>query len=125
MNDKKKEKLKKDLVKGGFMREDDTLIEYVQANYRKRLLGKMAKWRQGWAYFTEERFICLPFGITVKNVVIPYKSIREIGTCSQGFFPMGITITYEKPETGELIKESFSISKRKKWIEFLKEKAGI
>lgn len=124
MSEKRKEKLKKNLVKTGLMAQEDTLLEYLQANYVERLVGRMGQWKQGWVYFTQERFIC-PTGILDEDIVIPYKDIIRIDKCSQGIFPIGITITYKNPDTGELMSDSFSMMKREKWIRFLAEKAGI
>lgn len=126
MNDKKKEKLKKNLVDLGLMEQNDTLVECLQANYVEKLMGKMGQWKQGWIYFTEERIV-YPTGLLDlnSNIVIPYKNIRQIGKCNQGFFPMGIIVTYEHPTTGELTTDRFSMSKRAKWMEFMAQKAGI
>lgn len=124
MNDRKKEKLKKNLVEAGLMEETDTIVECLQANYMERLIGKLGQWKQGWAYFTQERLIC-PTGVLNEDIVIPYKNIREIGKCSQGLFPMGIAITYENPKTGEVMTDKLSMTKREKWMDFMAEKAGI
>lgn len=124
MNDKKKEKLKSNLVQLGLMEQDDTIIECLQANYRQKLLGNYGKWKQGWIYFTERKIV-YPTGILDDNIVIPYDSIRCIEKCSQGFIPMGIAVTYDNPEKGSQVEERFSISKRDKWIAFLSEKAGL
>lgn len=124
MNDKKKEKMKANLVKAGLMNQEDTIIECLQANYMERLIGKIGQWKQGWVYFTQERCIC-PTGILDNDIVIPYKNIRELGKCSQGLFPMGITITHENSETGELMTDKLSMTKREKWLDFLAEKSGV
>ena len=58
------------------------------------------------------------------NITIPYENIKLIEKCSQGFFPMGIAITYENPENGEMTEDRFSMSNRQKWIDFLREKIG-
>lgn len=124
MNDRKKEKQKNNLVKMGLMEEEDTLLDFLQANYRQRVFGNVGQWKQGWIYFTEKKII-YPTGIFDENVVIPYDSIRKIEKCSQGIIPMGIAITYEDAETGSLVEDRFTISKRDKWIAFLTEKAGL
>lgn len=124
MNDKQKEKQKKKLVDAGLMEQSDSLVDFLQANYVERLVGKMGTWKQGWIYFTEERII-FPTGILNQDIVIPYKLIQQIGKCSQGLFPMGITVTYKHPETGEVVTDKFSMSKRQKWIDFLSQKSGV
>ncbi|SHK67541.1 hypothetical protein SAMN02745136_03050 [Anaerocolumna jejuensis DSM 15929] len=124
MNDKKKEKLKNNLVKAGLMEQEDTIIECLQANYRQRLIGIMGQWKQGWIYFTETRVV-YPTGLLDNDIVIPYKSIHKIEKCTQGIFPMGISLTYEEPKTENQITDKFSMTKRGKWMDFLADKAGI
>ena len=122
MNDAKKEKQKKNLVEAGLMDQNDTLVDYLQASYVQKV-WKIGQWKQGWAYFTEARLICIT-GTLDDNIVIPYQNIRQIGKCSQGFFPMGIEITYETQESG-LTTDKLSMTKREKWIKFLEEKSGV
>lgn len=122
MNDAKKEKQKQNLVEAGLMEQDDTLVDYLQASYVQKV-GKLGQWKQGWAYFTETRLICIT-GPLDDNIVIPYRSIRKIGKRSQGLFPMGIEIAYETPE-GNLTADKLSMTKRDKWIKFLEEKSGV
>ncbi len=122
MNDAKKEKQKKNLVEAGLMDQNDTLVDYLQASYVQKV-WKIGQWKQGWAYFTEARLICIT-GPLDDNIVIPYQNIRQIGKCSQGFFPMGIEITYETQESG-LTTDKLSMTKREKWIKFLEEKSGV
>lgn len=123
MTEAKLEKQKKKLVELGVMQQEDTLINYLQANYVEQLIGKFGQWKQGWAYFTQQRLIIIT-GLLEDNVVIPYASIRNLGKSNQGLFPMGITITYEN-ENGTSVTAKISISKRNKWIEFLQEKSHI
>lgn len=123
-NQAKLEKQKKLLVEAGVMEETDSLVDYLQANYVERLIGKVGTWKQGWAYFTEERLIVLT-GVLDNNIIIPYRNIKEIGKCSQGLFPMGIVITYEDGKTGEIVSDKVSMTKRDKWIQFMEEKAEI
>ena len=121
MTEAKLEKQKKNLVELGVMQQDDTLINYLQANYVEQLIGKFGQWKQGWAYFTQQRLIVLT-GLLEDNIIIPYESIKKLEKCSQGLFPMGIAITYEN-ESGTSVTAKISISKRNKWIEFLQEKS--
>lgn len=122
MNNKKKEKQKKNLVELGLMDPDDTLVDFFYANYLEKLAFKIGSWERCWLYFTEQRLICMT-GILESNIVIPYRNIQKIEKCSQGLFPMGIAVTYRNPETGEAVLDKFSMTKRKKWIEFLSEKS--
>ena len=102
MKETKLDKQKKNLVKLGVMEESDTLIDFLQANYIERLIGKLGQWKKGWAYFTEERLI-VTTGLLEENIVIPYKNIQKLEKCSQTFMPIGIAITYENKESGEII----------------------
>lgn len=124
MSNSKLEKQKKNLVEMGVMNEEDMLVDFLQASYVERLIGKVGKWKQGWAYFTEERLIVLT-GLLDDNIVIPYKSIKELEKCSQGLMPMGITITYEDMKTGDIVTDKVSMMKRDKWMKFMAEKANI
>ena len=124
MNDAKLEKQKKNLVEAGLMAQEDTLVDFLQASYVERLTKKMGTWKQGWAYFTQERLIVIT-GLLNSNIVIPYETITELGKCSQGLFPMGISITHKDAETGEIVTDKISLTKREKWIEFLAGKAGV
>ena len=76
MNDAKLEKQKAKLVEAKLMDEQDTLIDFLQASYVERLIGKMGKWKQGWAYFTEERLIIVT-GLLNADIVIPYKILKN------------------------------------------------
>lgn len=123
MGNSKLEKQQKKLVDAGIMESSDTLVDFLQASYVERLPGKMGKWKQGWAYFTEQKLI-ITTGF-VGSISIPYPSIRELAKCSQGFFPIGIAITHEEGENGQLITDRISMMKRDKWLEFLAQKTGI
>jgi len=122
--DAKLEKQKNNLVKLGVMEESDQLVDFFQASYVERLVGKFGKWQQGWAYFTEERLIVIT-GMLDENIVIPYKNIRSLEKCSQGVAQIGIAITYENMENGETVSDKVSMMKRDQWMQFMAEKANI
>lgn len=124
MGDAKLEKQKKNLVEAGLMTPEENLIDFLQANYVEQIIGKFGEWKKGWAYFTEEKLIVVT-GLLDGNIIIPYKNIRELEKCSQGLFPIGITITHEDMETGKTSKNKISLMKRDKWLEFLANKSGI
>lgn len=124
MSDKKKKKQEENLITAGLMEQGDTLVDFFQANYVDKILPGLGKWKQGWAYFTEQRFICTT-GILSDNIVVPYRNIRKIEKCSQFFFPIGIAITYKNMKNGEMVTSKVSMMKRDKWIRFMSEKAGI
>ena len=121
MKETKLDKQKKNLVELGVMEESDTLIEFFQASYIERLIGKWGQWKKGWAYFTEKRLI-VTTGLLEKNIVIPYENIRSLEKCSQSFMPIGIAITYEDKENGEIITDKISMMKRDKWMAFMEER---
>ncbi|MBO5281939.1 MAG: hypothetical protein J6B43_02245 [Lachnospiraceae bacterium] len=106
------------------MEDTDQLIDFFQANYVERLVGKFGKWEQGWAYFTEERLIVIT-GILEENIVIPYQNIRALEKSSQGAAQMAITITYEDRNSGETVSDRVSMMKRDYWMAFMAEKAHI
>lgn len=120
MKETKLEKQKKNLVKGGLMDESDTLVDFLQANYLERLIGKWGQWKKGWAYFTEERLI-VTTGLLEENLVIPYRNIQSMEKCSQGIIPIGIAITYENLK-GEVVTDKLSMMKREHWMSFMAER---
>lgn len=121
MKETKLEKQKENLVKIGAMEESDTLIDFFQAGYIERLIGKWGQWQKGWAYFTEERLIVIT-GLMEENIIIPYQNIQKLEKCSQGLMPIGIAITYENRENGEIVTDKISIMKRERWMEFMSER---
>ena len=77
MNDKKREKQEQNLITAGLMEQGDTLVDFFQASYVDKILPGIGKWKQGWAYFTEQRFICTT-GFLSDNIVVPYQNIQKI-----------------------------------------------
>ncbi len=61
-------------------------------------------------------------GLLEENIVIPYKNIQKLEKCSQTFMPIGIAITYENKESGEIITDKISMMKRDKWMAFMEER---
>ncbi len=122
--DAKLEKQKSNLIKLGVMEESDKLVDFFQANYVQRLVGKFGKWQQGWAYFTEERLIVIT-GMLDENIVIPYKNIQSLEKCSQGVAQIGMIITYKNMTNGETVSDKVSMMKRDQWMQFMAEKANI
>lgn len=72
MKETKLDKQKKNLVELGVMEESDTLIDFFQASYIERLIGKWGQWKKGWAYFTEKRLI-VTTGLLEKTLLFPMK----------------------------------------------------
>ena len=48
MGASKLEKQKQKLIELGVMEQEDTLVDFLQASYVERLVGKLGKWKQGW-----------------------------------------------------------------------------
>ena len=63
----KMEKQKQKLIELGVMEPEDTLVDFLQASYVERLIGKMGKWKQGWAYFTENRVAGREYRYSLQN----------------------------------------------------------
>ncbi len=124
MSTAKIEKQKKKLVELGVIDPEDTLVDFVQASYMERLIGNTGKWKQGWVYFTEERLVVFT-GVLEENIIIPYKNISRLEKCSQGLFPIGISITHRKIKNGKAVTDKISMMKRDKWLDFIAERAGI
>lgn len=124
MNEKKREKQEKNLLELGLMETGDKLVDFFQTSYVDKVLPGFGQWKQGWGYFTEERFICMT-GFLTDNIVVPYGSIKKLEKCSQFFFPMGIAITYDDPVKGKEVKCKVSMMKRDKWIDFMSKKAKL
>lgn len=123
MKESKLEKQKENLLKLGVMEETDTLVDFFQASYVERLVGKWGRWQKGWAYFTEKRLI-VTTGVLEENIVIPYQNIQEMKKCSQGIAPIGVEITYENLK-GETVTDKVSFMKRDRWMSFMAERSKI
>lgn len=124
MRESKIAKQQDKLLELGVMEKGDTLIDFFQASYVERLIGKFGSWKQGWAYFTGRRLIVFT-GLLEDNLIIPYDRIRGLGRCSQSLLPIGIEITYEHPESKKMVSDRISMMKRDKWLKFLSEKSGV
>lgn len=124
MNTSKLEKQQNKLMESGVMDPTDRLVDFREASYKDRLIGRaLGKWKKGWVYFTEQKLI-VTTGF-IGHFVIPYKNIRELSKCSQFFIPIGITITHEDEESGKVRTDIISLTKRDHWIDFMAQKAGI
>lgn len=120
MNPTKIQKQEKNLKEANLITENEKLIDYLQTNRYEKLFLGMGSWKQGFGYFTENKFIFIRL---LDQITIPYDKITKIGKCTQMFLPLGIQITYNN--NGKEVTEKFSLQKRDKRIEFLTEKSGI
>lgn len=123
MKAEKLEKRRNILVESGVINPAEELVEALYAKHLDRA-NILINWIDGWVYLTGERLIFVS-GLTVRRTIIPYKNILRLGKFSMNFLPTGVSIIYENPETGEVVKEKFIIQKRKKSLSFLAEKAGL
>lgn len=125
MNEQKLEKQRRNLVDRGVLSPDEKLFGSATINYTEKLIGRIEQWQQGGvAIFTDQQVI-LSKGFSGVYIHIPYNCIRELGKCNQGFFPIGMVITYENRESGEIITEKISLGKRKKWLQIISERTGL
>lgn len=125
MNEQKLENQRQNLVNRGVISADEKLFGSTTINYTEKLIGRVETWKQGGvAIFTDQQVI-LSKGFSGEYIHIPYKYIKELGKCNQGFFSIGLVITYEDRETREAVTEKISLGKRKKWLQILLEKTGL
>lgn len=125
MNEQKLEKQRRNLVDRGVLSPGEKLFGTVTINYTEKLIGRIEQWQQGGvAIFTDQQVV-LSKGFSGEYIHIPYNCIKELGKCNQGFFPIGMVITYENRESGEIITEKISLGKRKKWLQIISERTGL
>lgn len=125
MNKQKLEKQRQNLVDRGVLSPDETLYGSTSINYTEKLVGRIETWQQGGvAIFTNQQLI-LSKGFSCEYIHIPYNCIKKLGKCNQGFFPIGMVISYENRENGEIVTEKISLGKRKKWLQIITEKTGL
>ncbi|MDE5695976.1 MAG: hypothetical protein K2I96_00965 [Lachnospiraceae bacterium] len=125
MSDQKLEKQRQNLVSRGVLSPDEKLFGSSTINYTEKLIGKIETWQQGGvAIFTDQQVI-LSKGFSDGYIHIPYNCIKGLGKCNQGFFPIGLVITYENRESGKMVTEKISLGKRKKWLQILSENTGL
>ncbi len=125
MNEQKLEKQRRNLVDRGLLSSDEKLYGSITINYTEKLVGRIKTWKQGGVAIFTDRQVILTKGFSCEYIHIPYSCIKELGKCNQGFFPIGMVITYEDRESRELVTEKISLGKRKKWLQILSEKTGL
>lgn len=125
MKEQKLEKQRRNLVDRGVLSPDETLYGSSTINYTEKLIGRIESWQQGGVAIFTDRQVILSKGFSCEYIHIPYNCIREVGKCNQGFFPIGMVITYENRENNEIVTEKISLGKRKKWLQILSEKTGL
>ena len=109
----------------GLLSPDEKLYGSITINYTEKLVGRIETWKQGGVAIFTDRQVILTKGFSCEYIHIPYSCIKELGKCNQGFFPIGMVITYENRESGEIVTEKISLGKRKKWLQIISEKTGL
>ena len=112
MNEQKLEKQRRNLVDRGVLSPDEKLYGSITINYTEKLVGRIETWKQGGVAIFTDRQVILTKGFSCEYIHIPYICIKELGKCNQGFFPIGMVITYENRESGEIVTEKISLEKR-------------
>lgn len=125
MQMQKLEQQRINLVNRGVLLPEEKLFGSSAINYFERLVGKFGTWKQGGVAIFTDRHLILSKGLSSEYIHIPYDCMKKIETCKQGFFPMGLAITYENKENKEIITEKISLAKRKKWLELMSEQTGL
>ncbi len=107
-----------------YMDEDDHIIEHTKGD-----LWEMMSQTRGNYFFTNEKFIFVGGLLGASNFAVKYSDIKEMKLVNVGglipIIPTGIKVTCQNPENGKMVKHKCSVMKRKEWMEFLREKAGL
>lgn len=100
------------------------MIEHTKGD-----LWEMMSQKRGNFFFTNEKFIFTGGLLGVSNFDVKYSDIKELKLCNVGglipIIPTGIKVICQNPENGKTVKHKCSVLKRKVWLEFLREKAGL
>ena len=112
------------MIRGVFS-PDEKLYGSSTINYTEKLIGRIETWNQGGVAIFTDRQVILTKGFSCEYIHLPSSCIKELGKCNQGFFPIGMVITYENRESGEIVTEKISLGKRKKWLQIISEKTGL
>lgn len=112
------------LREAGYMSDDDHIIEHTKGD-----LWEMLSQTRGNFFFTEEKFIFAGGLIGVSNFAVKYSDIKELKLVNVGglipLIPTGLMVTCYNQEKGKNVKHKCSVMKRKEWMSFLKNKAGL
>lgn len=109
------------LQQAGLIDLTDSIIEYTKGDHWE-LLGQT----RGQYFFTKEKLVFVGGLAGVESFSVNYHDIREAKLKLIRFFlPTGISITVEDPVKGKQKKHVLSVMKRKEWLAFIREKAGL
>ncbi len=117
-------KWEKSLREAGYMSDEDHIIEHTKGD-----LWEMMSQTRGNFFFTEEKFIFTGGLLGVSNFFVKYSDIKEMKLVNVGgllpLIPTGLMVICYDPEKGKNVKHRCSVMKRKEWMEFLRNKAGL
>ena len=117
-------KWEESLREAGYMSGDDHIIEHTKGD-----LWEMLSQTRGNFFFTEEKFIFAGGLLGASNFAVKYSDIKELKLCNVGgllpLIPTGLMVICYDPEKGKNVKHKCSVMKRKEWMAFLKNKAGL
>lgn len=120
LSEKKKDEWEKTLKEAELIGASDSIEEHTQGD-RWTFFSQS----RGNFFFTKEKFVFVS-GFGVNSFAINYSDIKELKKSMVGpFIPTGITVTALDPENGKTKKYKCSVLKRKDWIAYLSQKAGI
>ncbi len=107
-----------------YISDDDHIIEHTQGDR-----WEMMSQTRGNFFFTNEKFIFVGGLTGISNFVVKYSDIKEMKTVNVGglipVIPTGIRVVCRKPDSDKTLKYKCSVMKRKEWIQFLSQKAGL
>ena len=109
---KEQKKQRRNFVDRDLLSTDEKSYGSITINYTEKLVGRIETWKQGGVAIFTDRQVILTKGFSCEYIHIPYSCIKELGKCNQGFFPIGMVITYENRESGEIVTEKISLEKR-------------
>lgn len=112
------------LKEAGYMGADDHIIEHTKGD-----LWEMMSQVRGNYFFTNEKFIFVGGLLGASNFSVKYSDIKELKKVNIGglipIIPTGIKVVCQNPENGKTVKHKCSVMKRKEWIAYLSQKAGL
>ena len=112
------------LREAGYMSEGDHIIEHTKGD-----LWQMMSQTRGNFFFTNEKFIFAGGLLGTSNFAVKYSDIKELKLVNVGglipIIPTGLMVICRNPENGKYVRHKCSVMKRKAWMEFLRQKAGL
>ena len=118
--EKKKAEWEKTLKETNLIGAADSIEEHTQGD-----LWSFGSQSRGNFFFTKEKFVFVS-GWGLNSFAINYSDIKDLKKSMINFFiPTGITVTAFDPEKRKDTKYKCSVMKRKEWMAYLSQKAGI